>query len=97
MKYKNPYYKKIKRSFKMVVSCGKCKKDLVLYQKQGKGNLLNMHIDRIIKSEIDLSKLPSVFECPECSNILGTRMTLKQEDEEVYKMHRSMFNTKVKG
>lgn len=77
----------------MLISCGKCKKHLFLYQKQGKGNLLNMYIPRIIKSEIKLDPLPSFIQCPQCNNILASKMTLKSTGQEVYKMHRSKFNT----
>lgn len=92
MIYKNPCYKKIKGSYILVVSCGYCKYDIAKYQKVGKGNLLRMHIDRIIKSSIDLSKDLGVLLCPNCGELLATRMTLKRENKDVYKMIRSTFN-----
>ena len=94
MIYKNPYYRKVKGSYILLVSCGYCKTDIAKYQKVGKGNLLRMHINRIIKSSIDLSKDQGTLHCPNCGELLATRMTLKRENEDVYKMIRSAFNTR---
>lgn len=78
----------------MLVSCGYCKAHIAKYQKLGKGNLLRMHIDRIIESSIDLSKDPKVLTCPDCNAQLGVRMVLKGRDKEVFNMLRSTYNTK---
>ncbi|NLX61898.1 MAG: hypothetical protein GXZ06_05180 [Tissierellia bacterium] len=94
MLYKNPYCRKMKNSFIMIVSCGYCKTDIARYQKVGRGNLLRMHIDRIIEGNIDFSKQPKALLCPNCKEQLGTRITLKREKKEVYKMLRSTFNTR---
>lgn len=94
MIYKNPYYKKVKGSYILLVSCGYCKTHIAKYQKVGKGNLLRMHIDRVIESSIDLSKDPNALHCPNCNELLGTRMTLKERNKEVFKMIRSTFNTR---
>ena len=88
---KNPNYKKIKGSYILLVSCGFCKTDIVKYQKLGKGSLLRMHIDRIIESSIDLTQ---ELICPNCANKLGSKVILKKENKQVYKMIRSTFNTK---
>ncbi len=81
----------MKGSYLLLVSCGYCKTNIVKYQKVGKGNLLKMHIDRIIKGSIDFSK---DLICPNCGKELGRKITLKKENKEVYKMKRSAFNTK---
>ena len=94
MIYKNPYYRKVKGSFILLVSCGYCKTPIAKYQKVGKGNLLNLHIDRVIESSIDLSQDPNVLSCPNCNAELGRRMFLQRRDKEVFKMIRSTFNTK---
>ena len=91
MIYKNPNYKKIKGSHILIVSCGHCKTHIAKYQKKGRGNLLRMHIDRIIKSSVDFSRQ---LICPNCGELLGTKITLKREKKEVYKMLRSSFNTR---
>lgn len=91
MIYKNTNLRKMRRSHLLLVSCGYCKTDIVKYQKVGRGNLLRMHIDRIIKGSIDFSKS---LNCPNCGKELGIKITLKKENKEVYKMNRSTFNTK---
>ena len=90
MKYKNPKMKKIKRSHPMLVSCGVCKVPLILYQKQGIGTLLRLHIERVIESEMQLTS--QNLTCPECDTVLGHKVTIN--DEESYKMLRSNYNTK---
>lgn len=87
----NPNYRKVKGSYILLISCGVCKTEIVKYQKLGKGNLLRMHIDRIIESSVNFSQ---ELICPNCGNKLGSKITLKKENKEVYKMIRSSFNTK---
>ncbi|MGO1468635.1 MAG: hypothetical protein ACTHW2_01300 [Tissierella sp.] len=89
--YINPYYKKIKGSYILLISCGYCKTDIAKYQKVGKGNVLRLSIDRIIELSTKLSKK---LTCPSCGKILGTRVFLKKENRKFYKMFRSTFNTK---
>lgn len=78
----------------MIVSCGYCKTHIAEYQKVGKGNLLRMHIDRIIKGSVDFSKNKGALHCPNCGEMLGTRMTLKGKNKEVYAMIRGTYNTR---
>ncbi|NLX71422.1 MAG: hypothetical protein GX024_11160 [Clostridiales bacterium] len=92
--YKNPDYKKVKNSFILLVSCGYCKTDIAEYQKVGKGNLLRMYTDRIIKGSIDWSKKPKSLYCPNCGKLLATRIMLKKKNKEAYKMIRSTYNTR---
>lgn len=96
MKYKNPYYKKIKGSYKMIVSCGLCKKELFTYQKVGKGGLINMYLVRIIESEIDIANDIKLLKCPDCGNEIGNKISDKDKNRISYKMFRSKFNTKIK-
>lgn len=88
---KNPYYKKIKKSRLLIVSCAFCDQDLALYQKVGKGGLLRMYIDRIVELTFEFDKR---LNCPSCDKHLGTRMHLQRKNKKVYKMNRSMFHTR---
>lgn len=54
----NPYQKKIKKSFLLDLCCGQCKEDFAIYQKVGRGNVLRMHVPRIIECAVDLTSLP---------------------------------------
>lgn len=61
------------------------------YQKKGRGNLLRLHIDRIIEGSIDFSK---ALVCPKCGERLGVKVNLKRKNKEAYRMIRSLFNTR---
>lgn len=91
MIYKNPNYRKIRGSHILIVSCGYCKTDIVKYQKVGRGNLLRMHINRIIESSAKISKH---LICPNCGERSGTKITLKERDKKAYRMLRSTYNTR---
>lgn len=94
MNYENPYYRRVKGSNTMLVLCGHCKTGIALYQKVGKGRLLRMYVDRIIRSSIELSGKPGALHCPNCNELLATRMTLKRKNTEAYVMVRGAYNTR---
>lgn len=91
MKYKNPNYKKIRGSHILIVSCGNCKTDIAKYQKLGRGNLLRMHIERIIKCSLDY---PKQLICPNCGKHLASKISIKKSGKESYKMNRSTYNVR---
>ncbi len=93
MRYKNPYMKKVRNSFNMIVSCGFCSKDLVRYQKKGRGGLLNMYINRIIEAEQDLYQ-EKAFKCMNCDELLGVRVLSKKRNTPAFKMLRSKSHTR---
>ena len=70
MKYQNKNAVNVRNSFEMIISCGPCKKDLMRYQKQGVGNLLRIHLPRILESEVDINTIDSLI-CPKCNKHLG--------------------------
>ncbi len=92
MIYDNPHYKKVKGSFILVICCSFCKTEVAMYQKVGKGGLLRMHIDRIVKSSVDLSKLPAALFCPNCKQQLAARVMLKRKKKMAYRMIRNTYN-----
>ena len=94
MRYKNPYYKRIRGSSTLLICCGYCKTDIALYQKLGKGILLRMYVDRIIRSSVDLAGKPGALFCPNCQKQLATRVTLKRKNKEAYVMTRGVFNAR---
>lgn len=91
MIYKNPNYKKIRGSHILIVSCGYCKTDIAKYQKVGRGNVLRMYVRRIIRTS---TKLTKNLKCPNCGEVLGHRIILKEKNKEAYRMIRSSFNTR---
>ena len=94
MIYKNPKHKKMKNSRILFILCGHCKTEIAIYQKVGKGNLLKMHIERVISGSINFAKVPKALHCPNCNEHLATRTTLKGRNKEVYRMVRGVFNTR---
>ncbi|HHV39247.1 MAG TPA: hypothetical protein GXX70_07145 [Tepidimicrobium sp.] len=94
MRYKNPNYRKVRGSHILLVSCGYCKTGIAEYQKVGRGNLLRMYENRIIKGSIDWSRKPRVLHCPNCGKQLATRITLRRKNKKAYRMIRSAFNTR---
>lgn len=89
--YKNKNYRRIRRSHILIISCGKCKKDILKYQKVGRGNVLRLYFERIVEGSIDFSKN---LICPECNNELGQKVTVKDTNKVFYRMRRSHFNTR---
>ena len=92
MVYKNPHYSKARGFHLILVGCGYCKTSLALYQKVGKGALLRMYVDRIVKSAVNLSSKPGALFCPACKKQLATRVTLKRKNKEAYIMIGGTFN-----
>jgi hypothetical protein len=90
--YENPHYRKVRGFHLILVSCSYCKANFALYQKVGKGVLLRMYVDRIVKSAINLSSKPGALFCPVCKKQLATRVTLKRKNKEAYIMIRGAFN-----
>ena len=87
----NPKSRKVKGSYILIISCGYCKTDLARYQKKGKGNVLRMHIDRIVEASIDYGK---ELRCPNCGKSLGSKVKLKKSESEFYKIKRGTINTR---
>ena len=88
---KNLNCRKVKGSHLLMISCGYCKYDLAIYQKHGRGNLLRMHLERIVESSFKFEK---ILECPHCQAVLATKIQSKTSKKEMYRMKRSTFNTK---
>lgn len=95
MHYKNPYYRRVRGAAIMLICCGHCKNNIALYQKVGKGVLLRMYVDRIIKSSIDLAPRPGALFCPHCKRQLATRVTLRRKNKEAYIMKRGAFHSRL--
>lgn len=73
MKYKNPGYRKVRNAFPLEVSCGYCKMPILIYAKEGRGNLLKLQVPRVIASEINLAQHPGHLVCPSCGKVLARR------------------------
>ncbi len=92
MKYKNPYYKKIKNSRNLTVLCGYCKSELCNYQKIGKGNLINMYVERIVNMNFNLES--KGLRCPYCEELIAIRKFNNNRSKDSFKMIRGTYNLK---
>lgn len=78
--------------------CSKCGGHLLLYQKDGPGNLLRLYFDRIFEPSAFVSKLrvrtpkdaPSL-RCPNCTNNIGTPMLYEREKRLSYLLRPGSF------
>lgn len=79
IKFKNDKYRKARGGYSRLlsISCEHCKKHLFYYQKDGPGLLKRMYLDRIIESNLDMSK---DLVCPECQKLLAVRIMYEKEN-----------------
>lgn len=89
----------------LAIFCSRCKTSLCIYQKDGKGNLHRLYLDRIIKSEsffkipaynrsVILKGLPNIV-CF-CRNIIAVPMLYKEEGRLAFRLiHGSINKTKI--
>lgn len=69
------------------IYCSKCKEFIALYQKDGKGGLFRLYLDRIFEPEKlaafqfqdwDTLKNTNIY-CPKCRSLIGTPMIYEKE------------------
>lgn len=70
----------------LLLSCGACKEDFSLYQKDGPGNLHRLYLDRLFDTEgnrpfRDLGKAAiSGLVCVECKELIASPMVYEKDD-----------------
>lgn len=70
--------------------CGKCRHHLLLYQKDGPGQLLRLYFDRIFDPPEVTEKLtaagvaPPALRCLHCDQVVGTPMIYEREHRRAY-------------
>lgn len=76
----------MKGSILLELRCANCDTYLLNYQKQGKGNLRVLHLERIIEASFKaLYALNKELKCPSCQSRLG----IYDEKLNAYRMGRS--------
>ncbi|MHB8362494.1 MAG: hypothetical protein ACYDBX_02640 [Patescibacteria group bacterium] len=78
------------------IACSLCNEKILLYQKDGKGNLHRCYIDRIYDpylfselqddSNIMSKKDMPVLKCPSCSEVVGYPMVYEREHRLAYSL-----------
>ncbi|MFA6572027.1 MAG: hypothetical protein WCT77_12415 [Bacteroidota bacterium] len=77
------------------LSCSNCGAYLMLYQKDGSGNLLRLYLDRIFEPDelvdlqvkFDRATLPNL-RCLECNKLIGTPMVYEPEKRLAYRLQK---------
>lgn len=90
----------------LIIECADCKSEVLLYQKDGRGGLLRMYIDRIVappervkeqeglKCKADMKPLV----CPCCNKLLAVPMVYEKENRLAYRIiHGTIIKTKFQG
>ena len=100
-KFKNDRYVKSRggNSQFLDLYCGKCLQHFALYQKDGRGSLLRLYLDRIFDPK-ELSELQSKnigkndvpnLRCPKCGSLIGTPMVYEPEWRLAFRLVRGSF------
>ena len=76
------------------IFCHSCKTHLLLYQKDGPGELKRMYLDRIIAPKISPSK-NNEFVCPSCKKIIGTFYTYEKEKRRAVRLYQGSIFKKI--
>lgn len=99
--FKNDHYSKSRggNSHFLCISCSKCNNYLLLYQKDGKGTLIRLYLDRIFDPP-NLAKLQKEcghkndlknLVCPSCKQLIATPMVYKPENRLAFSLMRGTF------
>ena len=81
--------------------CRDCGEKILIYQKDGPGNLRRLYFDRIfspkkwtnLKSKA-LGAVP-ILSCPKCKEDIGTPYIYKKENRKAFKVYQDMLVKKV--
>ncbi|MDO8499780.1 MAG: hypothetical protein Q7S66_03920 [bacterium] len=95
-KLKSDQYRKNRDGYSRFLNifCDSCKNHLLLYQKDGPGELKRMYLDRIFAPKIFFPKT-SEFICPSCKKIIGTLYTYKKEKRPAIRLYQGAVAKKV--
>ncbi len=77
----------------LLLSCEKCKANLMVYQKDGPGILKRLYVDRIVSPEnIDAMK---TLVCRKCTTVLGVPMVYEKEDRPAIRLFVAAIAKKI--
>jgi len=104
MKFKIDQHKKIrgKHSRLLDLSCRVCGKKIIIYQKDGPGNIRRLYFDRIFfpkrLTKLESKSLNSIssLRCPKCREDIGTPYIYKKENRKAFKVYQDALVRKVR-
>lgn len=78
----------------LIIKCTTCNHDVLLYQKDGPGNLVRMYKDRIVapvelaaqQEKINRKEDMKGLVCPQCNTLLAVPMVYKSENRLAYRI-----------
>ncbi len=83
------------------IICRKCGYKVLIYQKDGLGNLLRLYFDRII-APFQLSALHKkdikeidYLKCPQCKNLLAKPYVYVKENRPAFRLFKNQFIKKL--
>ena len=104
MKFKKDKYRKARGDYSRLLNlfCRTCSKKVMLYQKDGAGNLRRLYLDRInYPRELTnlqkkpMSKIPKLI-CVNCKEDLGIPYTYKKENRKAFKLYQDALIKKIR-
>jgi len=103
MKFKFDKYKSFRGGYSRLldISCRKCNKHILFYQKDGSGNLRRMYMDRIVnpeklnKNQYKKVKDIAPLKCFNCGEILAHPYLYKKEKRNAYRLFADSVMKKV--
>lgn len=84
------------------IFCSECSNRIMVYQKDGPGNLLRCYFDRIgwppelsvLKQTESVNNIPNLV-CSRCNSVIGTPMIYSSENRSAFRMRKGSFQRKV--
>lgn len=84
------------------VFCRKCESLVLVYQKDGPGNLRRLYLDRILDQtervnlqNKDIDDVPAL-KCPSCSELLGTAYIYPKEKRPAYRLFQDSVVKRIR-
>ena len=104
MKFKKDKYKSARggHSRLLDVCCRKCESVVVVYQKDGPGNLRRLYLDRIFSpaemvglQALNIKDVPAL-KCKKCGEILGTPCIYIKEKRKAFRLYQDSVIKRLK-
>ena len=101
--FKSDQYRKSRGGYSrfLEISCEHCSHKVIVYQKDGPGELRRMYIDRIFKPENfsklenkSINKIPDLT-CSNCKRVLGIPYIYQKENRKAFRLFVGAITKKV--
>lgn len=84
------------------VCCRKCESIIVVYQKDGPGNLRRLYLDRIFSpaelvalQDLNIKDI-SILQCRKCGEVLGTPYIFLKEKRKAFRLYQDAVIKKIR-